>query len=182
MPFTPSSNTKKGRRKLPEYQGGFLLDGGVHFVAALQYLLQAVGENVVNVASFTNLLEKKLAPVDTVHAILKLRSDRSGSFNVSFGTQFKGGFEIEVVTKNGCCTVGPTEVTCVHLDATGEKAEKKESFEFGAGVKKEVEAFAQSIRDGKSDERATPEQALADLELLEALLRSGEEGGKLYKL
>lgn len=52
----------------------------------------------------------------------------------------------------------------------------------GSGVRKEIEAFAQSIVEGKAHPDQTPEQALADLEVLEKMLRSGEDHGKSQDL
>ncbi|KAK5189615.1 hypothetical protein LTR96_009416 [Exophiala xenobiotica] len=164
-------------RKTPEYQGGFLLDGGVHFVAGMRYLLSAVGEDISSLAAYTALLEPKLAPVDTVHGILLTTSGRSGSFNVSFGTEFKGGFEIFAATNKGSVSVSPVSVKVVRKDAEGKKVEEEETFAFGAGVKAEVEAFAASIESGTPDPRQTPQQALGDLIVLQGLLESGENKG-----
>ncbi|KIW42674.1 uncharacterized protein PV06_06200 [Exophiala oligosperma] len=164
-------------RKTPEYQGGFLLDGGVHFVAGVRHLLSAVGEDISSLAAYTALLEPKLAPVDTVHGILRTTSGRSGSFNVSFGTEFKGGFEIFAATNKGSVTVTPVSVKVVRKDADGKKVEEEESFAFGAGVKSEVEAFAASIVSGTPDPRQSPQQALGDLIVLQGLLESGEQKG-----
>ena len=43
-------------------------------------------------------------------------------------------------------------------------------------------AFAESIRTGKADPRGTPEEALADLQVLQAILESGEEAGAAKKV
>lgn len=75
-------------RKTPHYQGGFLLDGGVHYVAATRRLLGS--DKPVAISAYTTLLQKHLPPVDTVNAIWKTESGASGTFSVSFGTTFKG--------------------------------------------------------------------------------------------
>lgn len=82
-------------RKIPDYEGGFLLDGGVHFVAGLRYMLAAVGEDIKSLAAFTSLQQKKLAPVDTVHGIASTLNG-SGTLCISFGTEFKSRLEVEV--------------------------------------------------------------------------------------
>lgn len=48
----------------------------------------------------------------------------------------------------------------------------------GSGVPPEVRAWGEALAAGKANERQSPEEALADLELIEASLRSGEQGGK----
>jgi len=50
------------------------------------------------------------------------------------------------------------------------------------GVTNEVQAWAKSLENGKQDERQSPEQALADLELLEGMLVSGDNGGAVQNL
>jgi predicted dehydrogenase len=64
------------------------------------------------------------------------------------------------------------------VKAKGETEAKTEEAkdEFG-GVKQEVFAWAQSIMDGKADPQQSPEEALGDLELLEALIKSGQRDG-----
>lgn len=46
-----------------------------------------------------------------------------------------------------------------------------------SGVPAEVRAWGEAIRSGKPDPRQSPEEALADLSLIEAMLKSGEQGG-----
>ncbi|PKS06036.1 hypothetical protein jhhlp_007870 [Lomentospora prolificans] len=166
-------------RKVPEYQGGFLLDGGVHFVAGVRYFLAAVGQEVKQLSARTALLQEKLPPVDTVHGLLTTGSGRSGTFICSFGTEFKSGFTIELVTTNGAVRMSPVEVTVTKRGANGEKTEEKKDFEFNTGVKAELVAFAQSINAGEVDPRQTAEQAFKDLEILQALLESGEASGAI---
>ena len=49
-------------------------------------------------------------------------------------------------------------------------------------MKAEVHAFAESIQNGFADERGAPEQALADLRLIERMLESGEQEGAIKVL
>ena len=156
------TDTFTGRKK-PEYQGGFLLDGGVHFVAGLRLLLGAAGDEVKDVVCFADLLLERLGPVDTVHAVATTASGASGTIVMSFGTEHKSGLEIEVVTTNGTVTWNPREVVVA-------KSGKK--FESDSGVKSEVAAFGKSLADEKPDPLQTPEEAFADLQMLEGLLES----------
>ncbi|KAK0707953.1 oxidoreductase-like protein [Lasiosphaeris hirsuta] len=166
-------------RKVPEYQGGFLLDGGVHFVAALRLLLAAGGQEIKQLACFSALLEERLLPVDTVNAVAVTQDGKSGTIAMTFGTEFKSGFEIEVVTTKGAVTWTPTSVRTATNTASGERVEEIKEFEYSSGVKQEVVAFGQAIQAGKANPLQTPAEALKDLEILQGLLKSGEGNAAL---
>lgn len=170
---------------MPEHQGGFLLDGGVHFVAALRMLLAAAGgQQIRRLAGFSGLLDERLVPVDTVHAAAATQDGKTGTIAMSFGTEFKSGLEVEVVTTRGSVVWTPTEVRTVTRKAAGggagETVEERREFPYDTGVKPEVDAFAAAIAAGELDERQTPLEALRDLEILQGLLESGA-GGALVK-
>jgi predicted dehydrogenase len=163
-------------RKIPEYQGGFLLDGGIHFVAALRLLLGAAGHRIAQLACFSALNDKKLVPTDTLHAILGTENGSSGTLTISFGAEFKSGLEVEIVTTNGAVTWNPVEIKTVSREA---REPQTETMTRTYGVKEEMEAFGKSLANGSVDIRQTPEEALNDLRVLQALLESGENSGGL---
>jgi predicted dehydrogenase len=167
-------------RKKPEYQGGFLLDGGVHFVAGTRLLL---GEDAkpTTLTAFTALLREHLPPVDTVNAVWQTKSGISGTFSVSFGTTLSGS-EYVVACEKGSVTVGFAKVTVRLGEEKDNKETVKEFKEEGSGVKQEVAAWAKSISDKTPNPRQSPEQALADIEILEKMLKSGEGQGKAQSL
>jgi predicted dehydrogenase len=167
-------------RKKPEYQGGFLLDGGVHFVAGTRLLL---GEEAKPSAlsAYTTLLQEHLPPVDTVDSIWQTKSGVSGTFSVSFGTTLSGS-EYTVACEKGSVTIVRSKVTVREGEEKDGKVTEKDFPEEGSGVKAEVKAWAESIVAGKSNPGQSPEQALADLELLEKMLKSGEAKGKAESL
>lgn len=72
--------TLKGRKE-PEYQGGFLLDGGVHHMAAIRLVLGEVQEVTGHVAQ----LQEHLPPADTLLATCKLKSGTLLTCCISFG-------------------------------------------------------------------------------------------------
>ncbi|GME28720.1 oxidoreductase NAD-binding rossmann fold protein [Neofusicoccum parvum] len=167
-------------RTKPSYQGGFLLDGGVHFIAATRVLLSD-SAHATSVSAFTALHQEHLPPVDTVDAIWKLSNGSSGTFSNSFAAPVPVT-EYRVVCERGTVTTGfgtvpfaPAYVTVKRADADDE--EKKEFPEVGFGVNPEVAAWGQKLEKGGFDERQLPEEALKDLEILEAMLKSGEQGG-----
>ncbi|KAE8131583.1 hypothetical protein BDV38DRAFT_275805 [Aspergillus pseudotamarii] len=73
-------------RRKPEYQGGFVLDGGVHVVAALRLVL-GQSDGLAMVAAHSSLRQEHLAPVDTVDALVKTRSGATGVLSVSYGSE-----------------------------------------------------------------------------------------------
>ncbi|KAF2264734.1 NAD(P)-binding protein [Lojkania enalia] len=163
-------------RKKPEYQGGFLLDGGVHFIAATRLMLGEAAAPV-KTSAFTTQLQEHLPPVDTLNATILLKNGSSGTVSISFGTTFKGS-EYAVACQKGTVTVSRGKVT---VEEDG-KEEVQEFPDEGNGVVQEIKAWAESLIKGDVDPRQSPEEALKDLVFLEQCLRSGENGGAPYSL
>ncbi|KAH7355778.1 hypothetical protein BKA66DRAFT_269785 [Pyrenochaeta sp. MPI-SDFR-AT-0127] len=161
-------------RKVPEYQGGFLLDGGVHFIAGTRLLLQGGGQTIQTVSAFTAQLQKHLPPVDTLNSTLQLSNGSSGTLSISFGTTDTGS-EYLVACENGSVHVSRGKVT---ITKDGKVTEVKEFKDEGNGVSQEIKSWAESLEKGKRNESQSPEEALRDLEVLEACLKSGEQGGR----
>jgi len=163
-------------RKKPSYQGGFLLDGGVHFVAGTRLLLGPSAKPTA-ISAYTSLLQSHLPPVDTVNSIWQTKSGISGTFSISFGTTLSGS-EYTVACEKGSVTIVRSKVTVRTGEEKAGEFIEKEFTEEGSGVKQEVAAWARSIVAGKADSMQSPEQALADLEILEKMLKSGEGHGE----
>ncbi|RFU28537.1 hypothetical protein B7463_g7801, partial [Scytalidium lignicola] len=162
-------------RKVPEHQGGFLLDGGIHTVAAIRLLL---GENKPSaLASYSALLKSHLPPVDTVNSIWQTSSGISGTFAMSFGTTLSGG-AYEIACEDGTVIVEKNKVTVRKGNESDNNIIFQQEFhDRSNGVVGEVAAWAKGIEEGKPNPLQSPEQALADLEILEKMLVSGEKGG-----
>jgi predicted dehydrogenase len=162
---------KTSWRTKPAYQGGFLLDGGVHHAAATRLLL---GEAPVSVRAFTSLTHPHLAPIDTVAAIVKTESGATGTYFHSAGS-LMDSFEWEVACEGGSVRSDGDVVT---VSAGGSTVDR--TFEKTSGVAEEVDAWAASILGaGSVLPRQSPGEALADLEFLERMFTSGAEGGEL---
>jgi predicted dehydrogenase len=155
-----------------------LLDGGVHFAAALRLMLSGGGEKIKSLSAFTTQLQSHLRPVDTLNSIMQLTSSASGTFAVSFGTTDKGS-EYLVACENGSVHVSMGKVT---VKKGGEVVEEKEFKDEGAGVKQEVRAWAESLGSGKWRKEQSGDEALGDLEIIESALKSGEDGGRTVVL
>lgn len=172
------------RRRNAQYPGGPLLDCGIHYVAAIRFLLAAAGQSITHVAAFTSQLQQHLAPLDTVHSTMQISNRNNGTFSLSFGAEFKTDFEFQIVTDKGAVTVTPNAVTVLQKDSKGKKDGTTHNFKplDNQTVKREVATFAKAISMGKTDARASPEEALADLKVLQAMLESAEEGGMVKSL
>ncbi len=127
-------------------------------------------------ACFSALLQERLLPVDTVRAAVAASNGASGTLSMSFGTEFGSGLEVEVVTTAGKVTWSPTGVNTVRKSSSGEKVEDNLEMNMENGIVEEFEAFAKSIASGVVDPRQSAAEGLRDLQVLEALLRSGEAG------
>ncbi|RYP71118.1 hypothetical protein DL771_005052 [Monosporascus sp. 5C6A] len=166
-------------RMKPEYQGGFLLDGGVHFTAALRKLLGE--ENAVeSLVAETSLVSSHLAPVDSINAIMRTKSGAVGSYITSVGTLMQA-FEFHIACEQGVVKAEVSKVITVRGIGDSATTEEK-TFERSSGVESELQAWAEAVASGKPNLEQSPEQALADLELLEKMLKSGEQGGSRQKL
>lgn len=166
-------------RTNPEYQGGFHLDGGVHFTAAFRKMLGS--ENTVeSLIAQTSLVSPHLAPVDSINAVMKTKSGVVGSYIASVGTTMRA-FEFHIACEEGVVKAESDKV--VTTRGIGEQAVTEEkTWERTSGVKEEVKAWAESILSGIPNPAQAPELALADLELMEKMLVSGELDGARQKL
>lgn len=160
-------------RKTPEYQGGFVLDGGIHLVAGLRLLL-GPKDPISTLSAHTTLILPRLPPVDTVDAVMKTQVGAPGVFSASYGSQFDD-YGFEVACENGVVALSREGVT-----VNGEMTEISDK---SNGVAAEIASWVESILNGRAlDPRQSPEEAFADLEVLELLLKSGERDGEKMKL
>ncbi|KAJ5390180.1 uncharacterized protein N7496_001248 [Penicillium cataractarum] len=160
-------------RKVPTHQGGFLLDGGVHYTAGLRYLL-GPDTFITRLSAFTTLLKEHLPPVDTVDAILKANTGIQGTFQLSNGTTLVGP-EWTIGCENGSVSVENSKITVRTLDG---KEDVQIIEDERTGVPPEVRQWGEALAAGKVNPKQSPSQALADLELLELMLRSGAKDGQ----
>ena len=148
---------------MPTHQGGFLLDGGVHFVAGLRYLL-GKGNPIMTISAHSAQLQDHLPPVDTVDATARTKNGAIGTLSISFGTTAKGT-EWTIGAEDGVVSIIDNDLT---IDGNKQDFTNERS-----GVPPEVRAWGEALAAGSIDARQTPEEALADLELIEAMLVSG---------
>lgn len=163
-------------RKTPDHQGGFLLDGGVHFVAGLRKILPS---KISQISAFTRLNREYLPPLDTIHAILQLEDGSTGLFGVTFAASM-GKYEIELMGQEGCITAnlgsGPESTVILTKDGKEERKTFKDANR--NAIFSEFMAFGKAVLEGKEDKNGDPEDALVDLAVLEFMLKSGEKKGQ----
>lgn len=142
-------------------------------MAGLRLLLGSE-DPVATLSAHTTLIQPHLPPVDTVDAVLKTKNGAPGVFSASYGSQFDD-YGFEVACKNGVVALSKSGVT-----VDGELTEINDK---SNGVAAEIASWVGSIQNGEAlDPRQSAEEALADLEVLELLLKSGEKDGEKVKL
>lgn len=159
-PFNFSIGIETEWRKTPTHQGGFLLDGGVHYTAALRLLL-GPENTITRLSAFTTQLQPHLPPVDTVDAVLKTKSAVTGTVSISFGTTLSGA-EFVIACEGGTVTVSRNKI----ITRSGGEEVVEEIEDEKTGVPPEVRMWGEGLVGGTREERLVPEEALADLELV----------------
>ncbi len=153
-------------RRSGTFPGGFLLDGGVHHVAALR---QVVGE-IASVSAEVKQTRADLPPADTLTAAIRFENDAIGSYSVTYAAGAPFATTLTVVGDDGVVRVrtGSLEVTS-HGDT------RNEDLSDCKNVNGELAAFAAAIRENQPH-RNPPLEALRDLAVIEAMLRSAASG------
>jgi predicted dehydrogenase len=136
-------------------------------------LLLGSDNPLISISAHTSQIQEYLPPVDTIEAIAKAKNGAVGSISLSFGTTHHGS-EWTIACQDGIVSVSGSKVTL--------KDEITDVEDERTGVPPEVKNWGQALVAGKTNERQSPEEALADLEIIEACLKSGEQDGKPIKL
>ncbi len=171
-------------RTVPDYQGGFLLDGGVHSAAALRIVLPSPLQQVTG---FTSLSRKYLAPQDTITSVIKCENGAYGTFELTFAspsgtlskkrngivvTGTKGWLETGYATNDQGVQVLRTIIH--HASGKSDIPDTEEIIEEPTcGVVKEIESFVKAVQgedDGKG--LGIPSAALQDVAVIQAALTS----------
>ncbi|KZT59962.1 NAD(P)-binding protein [Calocera cornea HHB12733] len=168
-------------RTKPDYQGGFLLDGGVHSAAFLRTVLPSP---FVSLAGFATLLNEHLAPHDCIHATLKCADGAQGVFNLNSGAGgYEGGGGTSILGTDGSIEVqhfskeGKPWIRAV-LKEGKKGAQKTETFEHAScGVLEEQRYFVDAVNGKNDNDYGNPRGALEDVAVIQAGLTS--EGSKV---
>ena len=153
-------------RRLGDLAGGFLLDVGVHHASALRLLFGEVASVTADVEQFSPLLP----PVDTLAATIRMQNGILGSYLLSFVTASAWQPLLHIVGDAGSLRVQRGFVEVTSLGQT-----RSIPCEGMNGVQKELAAFAASLHSHEPH-RNSPQEALQDLLVVEAMLKAAETG------
>ncbi|KAJ5677901.1 uncharacterized protein N7477_003534 [Penicillium maclennaniae] len=148
-----------------------------HFRVNVQNLVKEDNkyyQHITTLSAQSQLQQAYLPPVDTVDAVAQTRSGATGIISLSWGSPFSDS-TFEFACEKGVVTLKDDDVTVNGV---------VNHIEFdGRGVGPEVAEFATAIVHGRPvEKRQSPEAALADLEILEQMLKSGERQGEKVSL
>lgn len=153
-------------RRDNSFPGGFLLDGGVHHVAAMRLVL---GE-IVRVSATTALSRADLPPADTLTAALTFASGAIGTYSVTYAAGAGWRNTLDVLGDRGWLRV---DRTSLEIGTPGNS--RSVGLGDGKSIHAELAEFADAIQSG-SPLRNTPIEALRDLAVIEAMLHSASHG------
>ncbi|ODV90533.1 hypothetical protein CANCADRAFT_2261 [Tortispora caseinolytica NRRL Y-17796] len=168
-------------RKVPDYQGGFLLDGGVHALALLR-LLVCSNTDFDSLYSSVRQIQPYLPPADTLVSKVDLKNGVSGTVTLSWGAAVRR-LSLNVYGANGMLHVdGSNSVTFYPKESSLRSAPKPTpevvtvtpKYEFQDAVLAEYQSFAESIQSGTIDEKLSPKEALADIAFIELSINSSD--------
>jgi len=151
-------------RRSTDFFGGALMDGGVHHVALMRMLLGEVAE----VSAHTARTSPHFEADETMSASLRFANGALGTYLVTYGWGAPWGGEFHVVGERGALRV---QRGIIELTVEGE-TEKIPCQKFD-GVAQEFAAFAAAVQTGAAHLNS-PEEALRDVAVVEAMIRSAE--------
>lgn len=166
MPGAPGHRTVW--RRANDFPGGFLIDGGVHHVAGLRAVMGEIESVSATVAGH----RPDLPPADTLSTSLRFVNGAVGSYSVTYAARSGlASSALHVVGSEGSLRVAADAVT---IWREGDDPSVR-PFETLRSVECEMAAFAQAIQHG-SFHRNSPQEALQDLAVVEAMLKAAETG------
>lgn len=155
-------------RRAGDFPGGFLLDGGVHWVAVFRLI---IGE-IARASGFAALTREDTPPLNALVANFEFDNGCIGNYTAIFGAA-PGGDYVTGLTVSG--SEGFMQAGYDRVSITRGNETHTHKVSGVSNVQAELAAFADAIREGKAH-RNSPEQALQDVAVIEALLRSAETG------
>ncbi len=158
-------------RRSGDFPGGFLLDGGVHHVAALRQVVGEIDGVMAQIAG----RRADLPPADTLAAGLRFVNGAVGTYTVTYaaGSALHDN-AIHVVGSRGSLRATARGLRIAHGWGEGVTVEEQR-FDHPPSVLLEFQDFADAIQHGKPI-RNTPREALQDLAVVEAMLTSAAQG------
>ncbi len=157
-------------RRDGSFPGGFLLDGGVHHMAGLRMVLGEVAEVSAQMAQ----QREDLPPADTLAASLRFDTGALAAYSVTYAGGAPWYGPLQVVGELGALRLLRDGV----VELTRKGKTELLTVPGGNGVRGEFAAFADAVQYDMPHHN-TPEQAVQDVALVEAMLRSSETGQRV---
>eukprot|EP01114_Cavostelium_apophysatum_P024843 TRINITY_DN9893_c0_g1_i1.p1 TRINITY_DN9893_c0_g1~~TRINITY_DN9893_c0_g1_i1.p1 ORF type:complete len:374 (+),score=51.29 TRINITY_DN9893_c0_g1_i1:60-1124(+) len=164
-------------RKDPQYQGGFLLDGGVHFTA----MIRAIMGDIKEVSAHVTQIQPHLPPADTISGSLKFANGAVATCMITFAMSQSSPLALNVYGEKGSLRITRDDVELTETTKEG-TITTKPLLKANESVKEEISCFVDAVRGVISSSSSkvqllnTPQEALNDLAVIEALLESGKNG------
>ena len=152
-----------------EFPGGFLLDGGVHHIAALRLILGEI--DAVSAISARN--RPDLPPVDTLSATLRFENGAIGTHLVSYAAPAPWDSALHIVGDHGALRLHRGELSVTRAGRT-DVIDLPDT----SGIQLELAAFAAAVRDHQPHAN-TPHEGVQDVAVIEALMRAAESGERV---
>ncbi len=147
------------------YPGGYVLDGGVHFV----HVLQMIAGKVASVKGETLSMEPALGKVDTAFALLKHQSGVLSSLNMGWRIRDQSSKRLRIFGSQGSLLVNDSEI--IRISANG-KSENL-PFENEDDYYLQLVDFHRAVTTGQPPE-VSAESCVHDVEVILAILESAE--------
>ncbi len=154
-------------RRTGQIAGGFLLDGGVHHMAALRAIL---GE-IAAVRAEVRQVSPDLPPADTLSATLHFSGGAIGCYLATYAVGAFWDAPLQIVGTEGSMRV---DRGWIETARQGETTVRRAVNSFD-GVEAELAAFVDAVVNGKPHVNG-PLEALRDLAVIEAMLTSARSG------
>lgn len=178
-PDNPYLNT--AWRQNPTWNGGLFMDAFIHAAAGVRAIIPGA---IQHVSAVTSHRAEHLPGPDTLAGHVTWQSGVQGTISASYASDtFK--YEFEITGRQGTVllqrSTSQPGYNLIVTKGMGKATKSTEEFLSFEGLNNEFLAFAAACR-GQGSDKNTPLEALGDVELVEALLHSGVEGGAIVKL
>ncbi len=156
-------------RRNPQYQGGYLLDVGVHHVAALR----TIAGEIAQVSAHMTQVRPDIPPADSLAAAIVFESGLLASYACTFAANAPLPPCMIMLGTDGAIKVDRSQIEIVR----GQDVERQPLWDTQPrSIVTLLQDFAAVVRGEKQHERGTPAQALRDIAVMEALFRSAASG------
>lgn len=152
-------------RRDNSFPGGFILDGGVHNIAAIR----AVMGEIDSLSAYVTQVRPDLPPADTLCATFRFANGAIGiwTHTVAASSPWLNA-SMQILGEGGAMQVNSRQ-----LDISIDGKQSSQAFQVDA-IKQELADFARVIQG--SPMRSTPAQALQDVAVIQAILESARTG------